>query len=213
MQHPIQETGSLRPKPNLNQRAYGKRCVPQPAVAVVPIKVSADTFWKGSGGSGNDRARRSKNHELQRECASHDLIAKLPFILAPRRPALPLLNAGIDALRDLLQRRQYRGRILGIAERKNQGLSRMQSCPRPQRRIFDLQWNGAPHPVDSVAILDSYTQFAEIANWRNPFPIASSWDEIDFNLHFAGSAGNLPDNFMVRNHEGLRCVSYGHQVE
>src|SRR3954465_13714894 len=106
MQHPIQETGSLRPKPNLNQRAYGKRCVPQPAVAVVPIKVSADTFWKGSGGSGNDRARRSKNHELQRECASHDLIAKLPFILAPRRPALPPLNAGIDALRDLLQRRQ-----------------------------------------------------------------------------------------------------------
>src|SRR5436305_1460719 len=112
MQHPIQETGSLRPKPKLNQRAYGKRCVPQPAVAVVPIKVSADTFGQGSGGSGNDRARGSKNHELQRECASHDLIAKLSFILAPRRPALPPLSASIDALRDLLQRWQHRRRIL-----------------------------------------------------------------------------------------------------
>src|SRR5438034_6381633 len=105
MKHPVQEGGRLLPISKLKQRANRERCVAKPAEAIIPIQAATNALGEGSGGCGNDGARRSKGEELQRQGAADHFIAKLAVIPGRARPALPPFNASVNAPWNLLQRR------------------------------------------------------------------------------------------------------------
>ena len=104
---PPEERRRLGVTAQLQQRLQGERGVANPAVAVVPVPLAADTLGQRRGRRRRDRSRLREHEQLQRERGPQDRGAPGAGVAQPSRPVVPECRRGVQPRLDVAPRREH----------------------------------------------------------------------------------------------------------